>query len=340
MGGGRQVAQQLPPTPQPTREGPPSLNNTFDVNDQHDLAKHQQDHSGLRRGDIHPQVGWLQESLNRLGCTLLVDCKFGEKTEQALKKFQKANGLQETGVLNAQTEKLLNAIDQQRSPEITTKNPVLVSPKDSGPLVQRLQSALINQGYDLGEQGADGIFGRRTLEAVQDYQRKSGRLADGYMRLDMAQELHINDLRDQKSLSLTGFKKGQSYEFKGVKIDGSHILEEHAAESFLKMKSAAHAAGIELLVNSAFRTQEQQIDLYNKYQNGTGNLAARPGYSNHQSGIALDLKVNGAHQANYDWLAKHAHDYGFIRTVPTEPWHWEYRPTEARQRETDGTLLR
>ncbi len=92
------------------------------------------------------------------------------------------------------------------------------------------------------------------------------------------------------------------------------------------MHAAARAAGINLHVNSAFRSMEEQRALYQKYLNGTGNLAAKPGYSNHQGGIAVDINVGGTGTSTYKWLANNASRFGFVRTVPSEPWHWEYRP--------------
>jgi hypothetical protein len=60
------------------------------------------------------------------------------------------------------------------------------------------------------------------------------------------------------------------------------------------------------------------------------NLAARPGHSNHQDPLGSQaIDIAGAKRANsavYQWLRAHANEYGFIRTVPTENWHWEYRP--------------
>ncbi|MBK7397297.1 MAG: D-alanyl-D-alanine carboxypeptidase family protein [Myxococcales bacterium] len=91
------------------------------------------------------------------------------------------------------------------------------------------------------------------------------------------------------------------------------------------MQKAAAAAGVHIRVVSGFRTMSQQKYLYNCYVtkscNG-GNLAAKPGYSNHQSGHALDLNTSSAGVGS--WLAAHADEYGFKRTVPSEPWHWEY----------------
>ncbi len=89
---------------------------------------------------------------------------------------------------------------------------------------------------------------------------------------------------------------------------------------FLKMQKAANAAGVSLSINSGFRTMAEQQHLYDCYLHkscNNGNLAARPGYSNHQGGYALDLTTSS-------WLASHAGQFGFVRTVPSEAWHYEY----------------
>jgi hypothetical protein len=89
---------------------------------------------------------------------------------------------------------------------------------------------------------------------------------------------------------------------------------------FIKMQKAADAAGVVLTITSGFRTQAEQQYLYRCYQTGNcnnGNLAARPGFSNHQGGFALDLKTSS-------WLSSNAGRFGFSRTVPSEAWHYEY----------------
>lgn len=53
-----------------------------------------------------------------------------------------------------------------------------------------------------------------------------------------------------------------------------------------------------------------------------GNPAAPPGYSNHQSGHALDLNTSAS--GVYSWLSNHGRAYAFRRTVPSERWHWEH----------------
>ncbi len=104
-----------------------------------------------------------------------------------------------------------------------------------------------------------------------------------------------------------------------------HVLRQDAAQAFLAMRDAAAAAGVVLSVNSAWRSNEAQSALRQLYVAGTGNLAAPAGYSNHQSGIDVDLETGGGLNAAYRWLTANAASYNFVRTVSSEPWHWEYQ---------------
>lgn len=106
------------------------------------------------------------------------------------------------------------------------------------------------------------------------------------------------------------------------------LVEERLAQAFLAMQKAAKEAGINLTISSGFRTMEEQTRLYEAYQNGTGNLAAKPGYSNHQNGTAIDIGVRSSFESpEYKWLEDHAIEFGFINTGASfsqpEPWHWE-----------------
>jgi hypothetical protein len=122
----------------------------------------------------------------------------------------------------------------------------------------------------------------------------------------------------------TGYKSGSPYTITVVKADGKPI-EIATASMYGRMQAAAAKAGVSIRVVSGFRTNAEQKYLYNCYVtkscNG-GNLAARPGYSNHQSGHALDLNTSAPGVSS--WLNNHADEYGFKRTVAGEPWHWEY----------------
>jgi hypothetical protein len=119
-------------------------------------------------------------------------------------------------------------------------------------------------------------------------------------------------------------------------------LSAATTEPFLAMVAAARAAGREVRLNSGFRTFAEQKHLHDGHVRGLPgfNLAARPGNSNHQSGIAVDLDVKpGDGNPNYEWLKREATRFGFVRTVPSEPWHWEFRPDAARSARAAGRFL-
>jgi MYXO-CTERM domain-containing protein len=122
----------------------------------------------------------------------------------------------------------------------------------------------------------------------------------------------------------TGYRSGSDFRIKVVTVDHKPV-ELATAMAFNKMQRAAAKSGVKIYVVSGFRTMAEQKYLYHCYVtrscNG-GNLAAKPGYSNHQSGHALDL--NASSPGVYSWLANHGGKYGFRRTVPSENWHWEY----------------
>lgn len=113
---------------------------------------------------------------------------------------------------------------------------------------------------------------------------------------------------------------GRATEF--VNFNGYMVIKEVAV--YLRaMIDAAAGDGTDLSVTSGFRTWAKQQELYDKYKAGTGNLAATPGNSNHQNGIAVDFNVHAA-GGRYEWMVKNAWKYGFIRTCARERWHWEY----------------
>lgn len=100
--------------------------------------------------------------------------------------------------------------------------------------------------------------------------------------------------------------------------------------AYLKLKDAAAKKNLSLEINSGFRTFQRQDQLFASFLQGHGNLAAKPGNSNHQHGQAFDLNTHGFDgDPIYDWLKKNGPKLGFIRTVNKEHWHWEYRPVEA-----------
>jgi hypothetical protein len=122
----------------------------------------------------------------------------------------------------------------------------------------------------------------------------------------------------------TGYSKGTAFPITVVTVDGKPV-EVDTANAYYVMAQKAASAGVNLKVVSGFRTMAEQQYFYNCYINcncNNCNLAAKPGYSNHQSGHALDLNTSST--GVYNWLAANAAAFGFKRTVSSEPWHWEW----------------
>jgi LAS superfamily LD-carboxypeptidase LdcB len=126
-----------------------------------------------------------------------------------------------------------------------------------------------------------------------------------------------------------GYANGKRFKLKIVDVGWAEV-EVKTARAFEKMRDAARADGVRLVIWSGFRTYERQAELYRAWRKKEGNLAARPGYSNHQSGRALDLMLQ--EDGVYEWLKAHAAKFGFRRTVKGEPWHWEFFGTPRRHR--------
>ena len=117
---------------------------------------------------------------------------------------------------------------------------------------------------------------------------------------------------------------------------GQEMLRADVASSFIKMSAAWKLVNTKqqgLYPNSGFRSWKHQEQLYKIYLSKGTPLTAKPGKSNHQSGIAIDIagtndgtKKGKSHgtTALYKWLANNAYKYGFIRTVWSESWHWVY----------------
>jgi hypothetical protein len=121
-----------------------------------------------------------------------------------------------------------------------------------------------------------------------------------------------------------------------VEIVGSNNeterLKKESVDPYLEMMSAAAKDGVTISIRSGFRSYPEQVVLFSLFNSNPKKfaLAAEPGRSNHQNGTAFDLEVGGFDgNPVYDWLKTHGPDFGFIRTVNKEPWHWEFRPDDA-----------
>ena len=93
-----------------------------------------------------------------------------------------------------------------------------------------------------------------------------------------------------------------------------------------RLRALIAAAPGRVTVTSGARTRAQQQKLYDDYLAGTGNLAAKPGTSLHEKGLALDLGFEN--DATRRWVHANASRFGLVFPIKSEPWHAE--PVEAR----------
>ena len=135
----------------------------------------------------------------------------------------------------------------------------------------------------------------------------------------------------------------------GVPVSASdRLVSEVIEKPLIDMFAAAEADGHGLMVGSAYRSSSYQASLFNGYVASAGleqasRYSARPGHSEHQLGLAIDISSASQQcflQACFtstpdgQWLAGHAHTYGFTLRYPEgkeaitgynfEPWHYRY----------------
>jgi len=135
------------------------------------------------------------------------------------------------------------------------------------------------------------------------------------------------------------------------------MLRREASEAVVAMFAAAQSeAGLSLASNSAYRSYAAQQNIYV----GDDELTARPGFSEHQTGLSIDvgaqsgncsLDVCFADTAEGKWLRDNAYRFGFLLRYPAdkqpvtgyqfEPWHFRYIGVElaAEMRTTGVTTL-
>lgn len=111
-------------------------------------------------------------------------------------------------------------------------------------------------------------------------------------------------------------------------LRGPARMHPEATWNYERMRDAAKADGVTISVSYSYRPYGIQVLKYANYLNG-GNLAAKPGTSNHGWATALDLNIPGYPAANnsaaFRWLKANARRFGYHNNdAPSEPWHWDY----------------
>jgi len=122
-------------------------------------------------------------------------------------------------------------------------------------------------------------------------------------------------------------------------------LTNETYNAFINMFKAAKSENLTLIINSSYRSYEEQKEIYDYYntlkgENYANKIAARPGHSEHQTGMSIDIQTYGSNIDTFEefdefkWLKDNAHKYGFILRYPKgkeyltgyeyESWHYRY----------------
>lgn len=127
-------------------------------------------------------------------------------------------------------------------------------------------------------------------------------------------------------------------------------LKKEAKIAFEKLSEDAYKLGYRIVAVSAYRDYNYQNELFNYYVKEKGldyalECSAKPGHSEHQTGLAVDVEGSNEDYNNFEnskefiWMKDNAHKYGFILRYPKgkekvtgfkyEPWHYRYVGNEV-----------
>ncbi len=136
-------------------------------------------------------------------------------------------------------------------------------------------------------------------------------------------------------------------------------LVDYAKEAFEELSEAAAKENYTVLAMSSYRSYQYQYNLYNRYVSTDGveaadTYSARPGYSEHQTGLAVDVYngkedfTNFEKTKEYNWMQDNAYKFGFILRFPKdkvletgydyESWHYRYVGKEIAKYIHDNNL--
>ena len=158
-------------------------------------------------------------------------------------------------------------------------------------------------------------------------------------------DVDISDVDDPYIVVNKYFKIPQDYcPTDLVSVDGA-LMRKDTAKAYVIMRDDAKSKGFSIRVTSAYRSIEEQTNLYNKFLIGSSveivdETCARPCYSEHHTGLAVDVEGsipggrNISKTPEAKWVKENCFKYGFIlRYLPetveitgyaSEPWHLRY----------------
>lgn len=257
---------------------------------------------------------------------------------------------------NFKNEKLKNYIDYQKSNQAPIDDTVLLVNANIDKEYNEKLASLISEKYykeNNFERYYNYLLNNPELSLTEVVTNINSNLDYAYYSTDYKTDLNKNTL-----LIVNKYYKLESDYAPNNLVHLTHTyggngqyIRAEAFEDYKKMFNDMKALGLNLLVRSSYRSYTYQANLYNNYvaRDGKANAdkySARPGYSEHQTGLAIDVGTpttsdlgDFLYTDEYKWMMQNAHKYGFILRYPEnsvhitgymyEPWHFRYVGVDA-----------
>ncbi len=191
--------------------------------------------------------------------------------------------------------------------------------------------------------------------AYMDEAREDEETTVLHVNLDLDQKDYENSV-EVKKFSIDMFVNKHHYLGKKFKvqdlvpIDSKYVVgtgkekaNKEAYQAFKKMLRDMEKEDLHILINSSYRSYQEQEETWNTYQQLYGDnyvlkYVAKPGFSEHQTGLCFDFASTSsnifANSKEAEWLFKNSYKYGFIYRYPKglesitgynhESWHYRY----------------
>ena len=243
--------------------------------------------------------------------------------------------------------------DKNENKNEENEAPVVEPPKEKTEEEKKLDKLNnINEKID--------FFKMENLDRYLDYKEKNPDLDDEtivvYVNIGLDKPFYT-DVKDStykhdtKVIANKVYFLGKDYEPKNLVTinnnysSGGKQMVKEAAEAFEKMAKDAKSAGYTVRAVSTYRSYSYQEGLYNRYAASDGKekadtYSARPGYSEHQTGLAVDVDnarvsyTSFGDTKEFTWMKENSYKYGyilrytkaneFITGYKDEPWHYRY----------------
>ncbi len=210
----------------------------------------------------------------------------------------------------------------------------------------------------------------QNQELEKENKEMSGKLQKQEAVTDSAKQLAGNGDGWALALINDSHPLATDYAPELTEIETERSVDSRIAADLEEMLSDAQAEGLSMYVASAYRSYDQQREVFNATMQDwisqgytpidaydeTAKSVAVPGTSEHASGLAVDIIASAYEELDdaqgdtpeQKWLAEHCAEYGFILRYPPEkadvtgiiyePWHYRYVGKEAAKEMTDKGL--